>query len=366
MFELEALLRPIREDAPAGDNLRADPSPTSPYYQIKDARNAARVAERTALQSDDPMSVPSGDWVAVLELAPKLLGQASKDIEVAAWMIEALLRREGFQGLRRGFELVRRLVEDFWDDLYPRPDEEGLETRVAPLTGLNGDDSEGTLIVPIGMVPLLVDGKGPLTTWHYRVAREGSAIVDPEARQRRLDAGAVPLERFSAAVAMSDPGELFATLDEVSACLAEWGQLTAALDARCGSDSPPSSNVRQALQDVLDCMEFLTKDVRRPSEADEAAATGQGSGGEAAPTAQQVSAPGVIATRNDAIDAMRRAGEFFRRTEPHSPVPYVVDQALRWAQMPLHVLVSELITDSNALAQFQMRTGIPASNDDSK
>jgi type VI secretion system protein ImpA len=72
----------------------------------------------------------------------------------------------------------------------------------------------------------------------------------------------------------------------------------------------------------------------------------------------QASPPGVIATREDALDAIRRVRDYFRRTEPHSPLSYVLDQALRWSQMPLHALVGELIADPSALAHFQLRTGI--------
>ncbi len=364
MLDTESLLRPISEEAPAGENLRADPSPTSPYYQIKDARNAARVSERAALQSDDPMVSTTSEWTSVLDLAPKLLAETSKDIEIAVWLTEGLLRREGFAGLREGFSLVRQLVEQFWDGIYPLPDEDGMETRVAQLTGLNGDDAEGTLIVPIALVPLIADDKGLLSTWHFRMAREVSAIVDPEAKQRRLDAGAVTLERFHGAIAVTEPADLFSTQDEVKACLDEWQALSDALDERCGADAPPTSNVRQALEGVLECLTFLTKDLRPPEEEVEAEAS-ESDASEGGATAAPASAPGVIATRNDAIDALRRAGEFFRRTEPHSPIPYAVDQALRWAQMPLHVLVSELITDPSALEQFQLRTGIPSSGEDS-
>jgi type VI secretion system protein ImpA len=57
--------------------------------------------------------------------------------------------------------------------------------------------------------------------------------------------------------------------------------------------------------------------------------------------------------------------DFFRQTEPHSPLSYLVDQALRWSQMPLHLLVRELISDPSALAGFQMRTGVPAAPEQS-
>jgi type VI secretion system protein ImpA len=362
MLDTEWLLRPIRDDAPAGENLRDDPSPTSPYYQIKDARNTARSMERAVQQAEDPSASPAPDWHPVLELGPKLIGELSKDLEVAAWLIEAQLRAEGFPGLRAGFELARGLLETVWDGLHPRPDEEGILTRVAPLAGLNGDEAEGTLIVPIGMVPLLADDRGPLSTWHYQTAREIAAIADPELRQRRLEAGAVSPERFLAAVASTDPADLFARLDEVEACLREFDALSRTLDEKCGSSAPPTSSIRQALQDVLDCLSYLTKDLARPQGSDHGAAAVGGEGEAGASGRAAPAAPGVIASRRDAVESMQRVRDYFRQTEPHSPLSYLLDQALRWSQLPLHVLAAELIPDPSALASFQVRTGIPSNS----
>ncbi len=358
MFDTEALLRPIREGAPAGDNLRDDPSPASVYYRIKDARNTARSLERAAQMSDDPERAPAADWGPVLELAPRVLAESSKDLEVAAWLIEAQARENGFAGLRQGFELVRRLLEACWDGLHPLPDEEGMATRVAPLAGLNGDEAEGTLIVPIGMVPLLHAEHGALSAWLYRSAREIAAIADPELKQRRIDAGGATLERFHAAVAAANPAELFARRDEVELCLREFEALSRTLDERCGKAAPPTSNIRQTLQDVLDCLGYLTKDLARPEQ--NGALSGGDAGQSAGPSRSAGGGiPGVIATRQDALEALRLARDYFRKSEPHSPVSYVIDQAIRWSQMPLHLLVGELIPDPSALASFQLRTGVP-------
>jgi type VI secretion system protein ImpA len=357
ILDTGALLRPIGEDALAGVNPREDPSPTSLYYQIKDARNEARTLERLAQQADNPSTAPSPDWGPVLDLAPRLLRELSKDLEVAVWLIEALVREEGYSGLRKGFEVVRGLLETFWDVLHPQPDEEGLATRLAPLIGLNGDEAEGTLIVPIGMVPLLRDGQGPLSAWHYRTAREVAAITDPEARQRRIEAGAVTLERFDSAVAANGAGELFARLREVEECLAEFDALSRALDERCGAEAPPTSSIRQALQDVLECLRYLTKGLSAPAPSAEVRSA-EGDGAPRSGEPRPAAIPGEVLTRQDAVEAMHRVREFFRRTEPHSPISYLIDQALRWAQMPLHVLVGELISDPAALESFQLRTGM--------
>jgi type VI secretion system protein ImpA len=362
MLDSDSLLRPIREDSPTGENLRDDPSPTSPYYQVKDARNAARATERAAQMAEDPSSAPRADWTPVLELGPRLLAEVSKDLEIAVWLIEAQVREEGFAGLQSGFRLVRQLLETFWDDIHPRPDDEGLATRVAPLTGLNGDEAEGTLIVPIGMVPLLWHDGMALSAWHYRGARELSTLTDAEVRQRRIAAGAVPLESFQTAVNACEPAELHGRVAEVEACLREFDALSALLDERCGGGAPPTSNIRQALQDVLDCQRYLTRDLPQPAQDADPAAT-DGAAPAASTRAAGASQPGVVATRADAVEAMRKVRDFFRQTEPHSPLSYLVDQALRWSQMPLHMLVRELITDESALHHFQMRTGVQTNDE---
>ncbi len=365
VLDIDELLKPIRDDAPAGVDIREDRTPSSPYYQIKDARNAARTAERAALRSDDPDAAGSADWSPVAQLAPQLLRETSKDLEIAAWYLEALVRIHGFDGLREGFALVKGMFVQFGDQLFPQPDEDGVSTRVAPLTGLNGDDAEGTLLAPIGMVPLFYDRDGaPLSAWQYRSARELAGVTDPDARQSRIDAGAITVEQFESAVSASDPAELAALRLSVEGCLAEFAALSDAMSSACGVDAPPTSNIRNALQDVLDAVSFLTPGVvgaaQAPTDAPEAS--------EAAPTgsatpAAPAPAPGVIQDRSDAITALGKVADFYRKTEPHSPVSYSIDQALRWAQMPLHQLVSELIPDPSALAEFQLRTGMRKAGD---
>ena len=110
--DLDALLRPIAEGAPTGGDLREDISPTSHYYRIKDARTAARAAERQADAGDGtdegvngtwPTAAAREEWRKVLALAPQVLAEKSKDMEVVAWLIESLARLHASSGLRDGF-----------------------------------------------------------------------------------------------------------------------------------------------------------------------------------------------------------------------------------------------------------------------
>jgi type VI secretion system protein ImpA len=48
-----------------------------------------------------------------------------------------------------------------------------------------------------------------------------------------------------------------------------------------------------------------------------------------------------------------KVAEFFRKTEPHSPVSYALDQVVRWGRMPLPELWTELIADDARKAVFK-------------
>ncbi|HUR27989.1 MAG TPA: type VI secretion system protein TssA [Planctomycetota bacterium] len=351
---LAELLAPIPGNLPAGDSLRADTTAGSLYYKIKDARAAARAAERAAFQLGELEAAGQADWAPVMELAPRILRERAKDLEICAWYIEALVRRKGFAGLRDGFKLARGLIDAYWDTLHPMPDEDGMATRMAPLTGLNGDDSEGILIVPIGLVPLTERTEhGEFSTWHYQQSGELAKLLDAAQREQRLTAGAVPLERIVAAISSTSADFLRKQSEDLAQCRAEFGLLSQALDAKAKTDAPPTSSIAAALDRATDALNFLARGVLA-SPADGAAAAPAGAGGPAAPAR----AGGPVQTRDEALRALAQIAEFFRRTEPHSPVPYGIERAVRWAGLPLPTLIEELIPDTSARSDFHKLTGI--------
>jgi type VI secretion system protein ImpA len=358
VLDFDKLFAAIDGPNPAGAALRDDHSPASVYHVIKDARTAARAAERSMLY-DDPAAVVQPDWGSVLELAPQVLAERSKDLEIVAWLIEALVREHGFAGLRDGFRLARGLIEQFWEQLYPLPDEEGVLTRVAPLSGLNGDDAEGTLVRPILNVPITAAGSvRPLSTADYRQALDLEQVADPDKRAQRLEQGLVSLEAFQAAAAETPPDALRQSLEDLAACMEEFASLDRMLDEKCGRDdrgfslAPPSSNIRAALQGCHDVIKSII-----PAADDD----GNGEAAGAVPAVlgdRGGAAAGRGQTREDAFRALLQVAEFFKRTEPHSPVSYALEQAVRWGRMPLPELLTELIPEDAARDHLFRLVGI--------
>jgi type VI secretion system protein ImpA len=366
VLDFDTLLAPLGDGSPTGQDLRADSSPNSIYYTVKDARTAARATERQALLDGEEAGRP--DWAPVLATGQKALAESSKDLEIAAYLIEALVRQHGFPGLRDGFHLVREMVERFWDELYPLPDEDGLETRVAPLTGLNGDDAEGTLSGPITQIPLTQGNSvGPYAHHHYQQAVAFSQVTDREARQRRIDQGVVSLEMFERAV-METPASFFVGLvEDITSCQEEFGGLCALLDEKCGNQAPPSSNIRSALAGCLEVVEQMARDKLASARAvgmeEPAEVPDKGTEATTAPSVRP-QATGEIQSREEALRTLLKVADWFRRTEPHTPVSYALEQAVRWGRMSLPELLSELIPDDDVRQQLFKQVGIVQSPTD--
>jgi type VI secretion system protein ImpA len=355
-LDFTKLLSPIPNGKPTGVDLRSDTSPASLYYAIKDARAAARSAERQ-LALEGPNATAPPDWRPVLQQGHRALAEKTKDLEIVTYLIEALVREQGFAGLRDGFRLARELVERFWDELYPLPDQDGLAARVAHLTGLNGDDAEGTLLAPIAQVPITeATSVGRFSCVQYQEALALGKVTDQKARDRRIAQGAVPLETIQTAVAESSPAFYQALVQDLTQCTEQFAQLCAALDKRCGGQAPPSSSIRSALGSTLDTVRELAR--KKLEAAASAAEPAPKSGAPAGAAGADGAAADALVTREDAFRSLLRVAEFFRRTEPHTVVPYALEQIVRWGRMSLPELLAELIPEEAPRKNLFKQVGI--------
>jgi type VI secretion system protein ImpA len=363
-FELDGLLAPISGDSPVGVDLRNDSSPGSLYYRLRDARAEARAAERTADADPDAEFVLPPQWRSIRELAIKALTEQSKDIEIAAWYTEALVRSDGLPGLAAGARLIAGLSANFWDnDVFPLPDEDGIVTRVAPVTGLNGEGGDGTLIQPLRKLQLFPrpDG-GMYALWQYQQSAELTGIADPARRQQRLNAGAVPFEAMERAARAAGAARLGGLRDQVIDALAAWQAMSEELDARAGADGPPTSRVRDLLQQILDLVNKYAPGVEggTPEAVDRAAPAGSNtaiSGADATPRG---------ASREDMLRDLVRIAEYFRRTEPHSPLAYTLEETVRRARMSWPELLAELVPDNTTRFAILTSLGIKPPSEESQ
>jgi type VI secretion system protein ImpA len=359
--DIETLLSPINVDTPTGIDVRTDFSPTSNYFRLRDARAEARAAERAAETSADG-DASAEFWRTVRSLSVKILSEQAKDLEVAAWLTEALVRSNGLAGLAAGAEIIGGLVERYWEQLYPMPDEDGMETRVAPVTGLNGQGGDGTLSQPLFKLPLFKDGNGEkVMLFQYEQSAELEAISDQNRKEARLRAGVVPYEQMQNFARANPPGAYVALRRDLRAAEAAWTAMAAALDAAAGSDSPPTRRITETLEQIG---RIITR--YAPPEAQSGSEVSDETPDAAAETATEPASPGGpvkqkrLATREDALAMLAEIAEYFRRTEPQSPLAYTIDDAIRRGRLSWPELIAELVNDEQVRRNILVSLGIKA------
>ncbi|HTH97163.1 MAG TPA: type VI secretion system protein TssA [Stellaceae bacterium] len=353
LFDIETLLRPLSPDQPCGVDLRLHAGGDTAYFQLKDLRATARAIERRA-DSDEEAQSAAAEWQRILRLGRDALIERTKDLEIAVWLTEAAVRLGGFAGLCLGFRLLAGLVEHHWDTVYPLPDEDGMAIRLAPIGGLNGLGAEGTLIQPIRKVPLAENDAAPgFAYWHYELARR--AIQAPDARGRTDGKGMPSLDALRQRMEQIAVPEKRRLLDDIRACRSAFHELDRLLTERCGAEAPPTSTITHILEEIEDAVIFLTglREVAAPAvesiEAEPVATVAE----------PEIQLPRKgIASREEALRLLDEIGQYFRRTEPHSPLSYTIEDLVRRGRMSLPELLAELLQDSAARHNLLTAAGI--------
>ena len=362
VLDFAKLLAQIPGESPTGIDLRENTSPTSDYYAVRDARRTASDAERRIDKGEEPSEPP--DWRSVFERATKVLAEKSKDLEVSAYLIEALVRLKGFPGLRDGYRLSRELVERFWEGLFPRAKDGEVQDRFSHILYLNGLDGPGALIVPVRKIPMTAaTSLGTFNLTHHQQALQIAKMTDAKQQKRRIDEGAVTLETIQRAIAET-PGRFYVDLiDDMTQSGEEFRRFCTALSERSGFD-PPSSELLGVIESYLDTVKDLARDKIPKAPLGTGAVLSPATAGSGAATSDQPSAapadPGKILSRDDAFERLRKIAEYFRDHEPQSIVPFALEQVANWGKMSLPELMTELISEEGPRKNFFKQIGIKA------
>ncbi|MYN15438.1 type VI secretion system protein TssA [Rugamonas sp. FT107W] len=149
------------------------------------------------------------------------------------------------------------------------------------------------------------------------------------------------LSRTPALVKEAPLTEGASPLEDAEYCLAALTELERIIDQRLGADGPGFSAAKDSLQTVI-------RSVAPVGSVQAAPAGRDATGGPATPAAT-----GPLHDRRQALAQLRMVADFFRRTEPHSPVAYLADKAASWGDMPLHVWLRAVIKDPAAIASVE-------------
>ena len=345
ILDIATLLLPISTDQPAGIDIRTSPTTQQLYYKIKDARLAARYIERSAADDQAP------DWSVLVTDCFTVIRKHSKDIEIAAWACEGLVRTDGFAGLNAGLCLIAGLIEQFWDILYPLPDEDGMLVRMSAMIGLNGEGAEGTLIQAIRRINLTSGTGSAYGLWQYIITQDIARISDAGKREARINSGAITIEQFNMSVSQT-PAVFYTTIiADIKAAIATHDIITTRLKELMGDNAPAANQISDILEQCLTAINHFAADKLPTISA--AIGTSIDAAGDG-----KIEIFTGLTGRAEALQSLTKIAAFFRISEPHSPLAYTLEEAVRRGNMTLPDLLSELLPEQSARNQFLMAAGI--------
>lgn len=341
MSSFQQLWGPIAADKPCGEDLSYD----AVFLELQ---TKIRGKEETQFSAaEEP------DWREIRQISQELAGRG-KHLQVGIFLSAALLQTQGLPGFCEGLRVLHAWLENFWDTLYPSLDPEDNNDpteRVNLLQALSvtteGDPlrfCERLSHIPLTESPTL--GKIDL-------AQIEAGKVAGEAK------GVTPAQ-LAAALRDTPPEGLQARRDAVLGSLEALGQMEALLGKYIGGGRAPNwealrkklEAMRSALGGEVPVAANAVNAATTP--ATSAAAAGNASAARAANSA--AAAPGAIESREDVLAAFDAVCEYYRRREPSSPVPFLVQRARRMVAMDFMQIMGDLAPDS--LPQIRGVTGV--------
>ena len=329
------LLNPIEGPNPSGSNLRYDPV----YDKIKEARREEDQPPPGMTERDRKVA----DNLLVIKLTTDLLTNKTKDLQLAAWLTEALLKRKSFGGLKDGLALCYGFVDKFWDTVYPELEDGDAQSRGAPL-GFVGTKLE----IPLKLVPVVE--KVAYNLFDYQQSREvgyEDQAKSDDAKKKRaalVKEGKLTPEVFDKAFEET-PKKFYAQAEQdLDTCLLTLAELKKTCDEKFGDDGPAFGALQTSLVASRHLIHgFLQKKrEKEPDPVEVVAGAGNPAGGDAQAEAEGPVRTGVLisvesssepADRIGAIRKVAEAAAFLRQREPTSPASYLMLRGLRWGEL---------------------------------
>ena len=326
------LLNALAGDRPGGVDLRYDPV----YDKIKEARRE----DDDAPQGEWATERKTADWPQVIKLASEALATKSKDLQLAAWLTEATLRREGFAGLRGGLELIDGLLEQHWDHLFPEIDDGDAEMRVAPLEwiGLKLD-------LPVRMAAIDRAGHSSIAFKESRLVPTEAAASENEdqgaARQHAIANGRTTPEEIDSGFNATPKPWFKALVADLDGSLAALEKLDSLSQDKFGDIAPNYSRLREALEEV---QRIANQQLKRKLEIEpdpvdataDDASSGVAAVADAAPLAGGQRGGPIAAepvSRDDAAARIIGAARYLRLNDPYNPAAYLMLRGFRWGEL---------------------------------
>jgi type VI secretion system protein ImpA len=298
-------------------------------------------------------------------LCTKGIATKSKDLQIAAWLAEGLVKKYGFSGLRDGLRLLCDLQREYWDKLFPEGEDGNFEFRAGPLDWLNQK-------LPGAIKAITLTQGDPSYCWlQWEESRivDNLARKDPAAMEAARAENKITGEQFEKAVETTPRSFYELLLEDISDSKENLRKLETTVDEKFGRDAPSLIAVRNSIEDCSTLVGGIVKKKRQldPNYRPEVEGLpGDGSSQPGGTEAHAVATSGTMSwsgepkNREEAFRQLAAIAAYLKRVEPQHPVSYLLERAVRWTKMPLEEWLGEVVRNEDVLNHLRETLGIKA------
>jgi type VI secretion system protein ImpA len=327
----ELLLAPVSGSDRVGPDLAYDPA----RHEIEQAFAASVSIDTSGIgESDSDI-----DWRRIITMIVEQSAQ-TKDVWLAVYLCRAGARSGRLDVVETGALYLAGLIEDYWQDCHPQLSEYGVEGRIGACDTLTHFSA---FTGPLRSMVLLE---------HPRHGAFTSADL-----QRFQRGGEAEAQYGSFRATLEDPASLARLAEAASRLEAIDGlfrRVGAALAERAGVGLGASfAPIHEALSEIAAAARGFLPVVatNEPVTPD-----GPQAGIEmVSPTVQGI--PAVLRSREDVVQVIDLAVDYYRRCEPHSPVPLLLGRAREWVQRDFLEVLEDIapnaVGDARQLLHFR-------------
>jgi type VI secretion system protein ImpA len=339
IIDIDALLLDVDSSEPCGPNLEYDPN----FLELEqEVQGKAEVQYGTTITP----AVPP-EWKVVKRLSLGLL-ERSRDLRVIIPLLRAALALEGMPGLGECIHLIERLLEERWETLHPQLDPDDDLDPTLRINSLAILADAATVLREVKEATLIVlPGLGPISVRTLEIAT-GELAVPP---------GKTKLAMSSIEAALKDVEQerLAQTLQVVTDAFERTRKIETLLVQHVGSSQAlnldPLTRMLARARDVLAPFVIVAVDEEVESAEDEPGTDGT----KAAKKGGAISSD--ISSREDVVRMLDKIADYYKREEPSSPVPLLLDRARRAVTMNFLEILQELAP--GGVDQFTSVSGVP-------
>ncbi len=337
MADLSALLEDVSADKPCGDYLEYDPA----YLEL--SKNILGTPE-------DPITGDAAqppNWRDIEKKSIAIL-QQSKDLQIAIYLLRALIFQEGIPGFRDGLNFLSGLLENYWESVHPQLDPDDDLDPTARINILEELNSFESVLRPLSLSPL-VESKsvGQFSLRDIQLATD--KIETPEGASKpdiNLIKGLF-LDTTQAQTALTYQAviESIDTVQHIDRLVGEQ------VGIENGADF---STLLAQLKETRHVFEQFAVGLGHDTDAesvDEADFDDSG----AVQSARKQPNIGEINSRQDVLRMLDLICKYYKNTEPTSPVPILLNRAKYLVTADFMQIIQNLLPDG--LSQLEQIKG---------